>query len=384
MAIVSLYKIDNYNSDELLNVINQSFKNINFDPKNLSGSNVAIKPNLLTAASPESGVTTHPEFFRAVVHFIKENKGKPVLVESPAFFNLDKVIKKCGYEEIIIKEKIEIADTSKTVLLKNENGFKYKSFYVAEAIVNSDFIFNLPKMKTHSLTYFTGAVKNLFGTIHGLEKSKWHVKTENEKEFMSFILDLYESFLHSKKDRIISLMDGILGLEGEGPGKSGKPVSAKAVISGMDAIAVDAVALNVAGLDLKKSFLCTEGYKRELGISDIEKITISGAALSDFKNSFIPPKTKSFIGKIPVSTKLLKNVLVEKPVPDKEKCTLCYQCKTICPAGVIEKSLDGKIPFYNYKKCIRCYCCMEICPEGAIELKRKIFLKFKSVDERKV
>ena len=373
MNVVSLLKYSSYKNDDLLEAIDKSCKNISFNPSNLAGARIAVKPNLLTAASPESGVTTHPDFFHAVIHYIKEYRGIPVLVESPAFLNIDRVLRKCGYEEIVKKEKILIADTTKTLLIKNDYGIKYKSFHVAEDIVKSDFIFNLPKLKTHSLTYFTGAVKNLFGSIHGLEKSKWHVKTENEREFMSFILDLYGSFLYSKKDRIISIMDGILGLEGEGPGKSGKPVFSDAVIAGLDAISVDIVAGTVAGLDVSKIILCIEGEKRNLGVSSIEKINIVGASLTDFNNNFIPPKTKSFLGRLPVSTHFLKNLLVKKPVPDKKRCTLCYQCKAICPAGVIEKSEDGHIPLYNYKKCIRCYCCMEICPEGAIFLERKFF-----------
>ncbi len=373
MSTVSLLKCSNYNIDELLDAIYQSCKNISFDPAVLSGARIAVKPNLLTAALPESGVTTHPEFFRAVIHFIKEHKGTPVLVESPAFFHIDKVLKKCGYSGIIETEKIQIGDTSRTGLLKNENGRKYKSFHVAEDIINSDFIFSLPKLKTHSLTYFTGAVKNLFGTIHGLEKSRRHVKTENEKEFVSFLLDLHEAFLYSKKDRFVSIMDGIIGLEGEGPGKSGRPVLSKAVIAGMDAVAVDTVAVTVAGLDLNKAVICLEGEKRELGIASIKKINLTGSLLSDFNNNFNPPKTKSFLGKLPISTKFLKNLVVEKPVPDNKKCTLCYQCMTICPAGVIEKSRNASVPYYEYSKCIRCYCCMEICPEGAIDLKWKVF-----------
>lgn len=373
MSVVSLLKCNNYSHDDLLDTVQKSFKNISFDPAILAGARIAVKPNLLTAASPESGVTTHPEFFRAVIHFIKEYRGIPVLVESPAFLSMDRVLRKCGYDEIITEEKVLIADTTKTLMIKNENGVKYKSFHVAEDIIKSDFIFNLPKMKTHSLTYFTGAVKNLFGTIHGLEKSKWHVKTETEREFISFLLDLYGSFIYSKKDSIISIMDGILGLEGEGPGKSGKPVFSNAVITGMDAVSVDIVAGTVAGLDVSKIILCSEGAKRNLGVSAIEQIKITGASLTDFNNRFLPPKTKTFLGKLPVSTFFLKNILVKKPVPDKKQCTLCYQCKAICPAGVIRKSIDGKVPFYNYQKCIRCYCCMEICPEGAIFLERKIF-----------
>ncbi len=371
MSIISLLKTENYEPNNLLESVNLSLKNIRFDTGTLKGARVAVKPNLLTAAAPESGVTTHPEFFRAVVRLIKNSGGIPVLVESPAFFNLDYVLRKCGYDVIINEERIMVGDTTKTALIKNPDGVKYRSFHVAEDLVSCDLIFSLPKLKTHSLTYFTGAVKNLFGSIHGLEKSKWHLKTETENEFISFLLDLYGAFVHEKRDNIISIMDGIIGLEGEGPGKSGLPVSAKAIIAGSDAIALDSVAIAVAGLDINRAPVCLDGERRGLGISSMDRIEIAGVSLNGFSNRFTPPKTGTFLKKLPVSAAFLKNLFVKKPVPERKKCTLCYQCRTICPAGVIEKSRDNRVPFYNYSKCIRCYCCMEICPEGAIELRRK-------------
>lgn len=373
MSTVSIIKCSSYDHDSLFYAVEQSLRNIDFDPSVLAGMTVAVKPNLLTSSAPESGVTTHPEFFRVVCEYIKSHKGIPVLVESPAFIPLSKVIKKCGYDDFLNRENIRIADTSKTAVIRNENGKKYKSFHVAEDIANADFIFNLPKMKTHSLTYFTGAVKNLFGTIHGLEKSRWHVKTERETEFISFLMDLYGAFLYSKKDRIITIMDGIIGLEGEGPGKSGKAVLAEAMLAGGDAIAVDSAAIRVAGLENMKALHLAEGERRGQGISSLQKITVKGEPFSAFSNNFVPPKTRSFLGKLPVSTALLKNLFVDKPIPDKKKCTLCYQCKTICPAGAIEKSSNGLIPSYDYRTCIRCYCCMEICPEGAIYPGKKLF-----------
>jgi Pyruvate/2-oxoacid:ferredoxin oxidoreductase delta subunit len=72
----------------------------------------------------------------------------------------------------------------------------------------------------------------------------------------------------------------------------------------------------------------------------------------------------------PFCSPFFKNILVEKPVPQPGKCTLCYQCRGICPADAINKSSDGKVPAYDYTKCIRCYCCAEICPEAAIELQK--------------
>lgn len=372
MSIVSLLKVSSYNRKDLLDALSLSIKKTGFNAADLTGAKIAVKPNLLTSATPESGIITHPEFFRAVILFIKEHRGTPILVESPAFLPLSRVMKKTGYEEIVNEEKIIVADTRKTTVIKNDNAIRYKLFHVAEDIVKADFIFNLPKLKTHSLTYFTGAVKNLFGTIHGLEKSRWHIKTENAVEFISFLLDLYGAFINLKKDRIINIMDGIIGLEGEGPGKTGRPVLAKALIAGLDAISVDSTAIITAGLDINKAHLCIEGEKRGLGVSTHDRITITGAAQNDFQYRFLQPGGSSLFRKLPAGS-ILKILLVDKPVPDKTKCTLCYQCKAICPAKSIDISSDGKVPLYNYKKCIRCYCCMEICPEGAIDLRRKFF-----------
>ena len=118
----------------------------------------------------------------------------------------------------------------------------------------------------------------------------------------------------------------------------------------------------------------TLGEERGLGTASLEKIELMGSGLDDFDVAdFVPPGStgRSNMMSWPVNTKLFKNIFVEKPVPIAERCTLCYQCKTICPAGAINRS-DGKsrVPRYDYEKCIRCYCCMEICPEVAISLKR--------------
>lgn len=374
MSIVSLQKVTSYKKDDLLEKISHSINEIGLNPSNFKGAKIAVKPNLLTSAAPESGIITHPEFFRAVILFIKNNGGNPILVESPAFLSLSRVMKKTGYDEIVSNEKIPVADTRKTAVIKNVNGTRYKSFYIAKDIVNSDFIFNLPKLKTHGLTYFTGAVKNLFGTIHGLEKSRWHIKADNAEKFVSFLLDLYDAFMYTKKNQIINIMDGIIGLEGEGPGKSGKPVNAQAMISGLDAIAVDTAAIKIAGLDINKSLICKEGKQRGLGESSPDKIIIKGDSFNDFRNSFLPPGGGSLFRKLPAGS-FLKNLLVEKPVPEKRRCTLCYHCRSICPADAINTSINRKIPLYNYNKCIRCYCCMEICPEGAIDLKKIFFTR---------
>ncbi len=376
MERVSLLKVESYEPEILRDALEKSIQGSGFDLSLIKNRVVAVKPNLLTAAPPEKGVTTHPVFFHQVVKIIKERGGIPVLVESPAFLPLARVLKKNGYTEIIEKEKIRVGDTGRTAHIKNTGSEKFKVLEVAADFAEADFVFNLPKMKTHGLTYFTGAVKNYFGLIHGLEKSKFHFRADNPESFASFIIDLYSALLNLKgSGSFLNIMDGIIGLEGEGPGASGKPVNSCALIAGIDALAVDTVAVESAGLDLEKVLTCSYGGERGIGINDLSKIEIKGDSFTDFKKRFLPPASRSGVSGWPFSSPLFKNALIEKPVPLPDKCTLCYQCRTICPADAISKSADNRIPLYNYSRCIRCYCCMEICPEAAIELRKSILQK---------
>lgn len=371
MEKVSLLRVESYDPVLVRDALEKSIRLSGFDLSQIKNRVVAVKPNLLTAAVPEKGLTTHPVIFHEIVRIIKEGGGIPVLVESPAFLPLARVLKKNGYTEIIEKEKIRVGDTLKTALIKNSGSEKFKVFEVAADFAEADFVINLPKMKTHGLTYFTGAVKNYFGLIHGLEKSKFHFRADNPDSFASFLVDLYTALINSKgKGAFLNIMDGITGLEGEGPGASGKPVNSSILIAGIDAVAVDAVAVKAAGLDEKKVLTSIYAGERKIGVNDISRIEITSNPFTDFNKRFRPPAARSGVTGWPFSSPLFKNALIEKPVPMPDKCTLCYQCRSICPADAISKSSDEKIPLYNYSKCIRCYCCMEICPEGAIELKK--------------
>jgi len=165
-----------------------------------------------------------------------------------------------------------------------------------------------------------------------------------------------------------------MGMEGEGPGVTGTPRKIGAILAGQDAVSVDAVATKVVGLRLKEVLTVTLGEKRGLGTGAFDRIDLKGAGLNGFQvRDYVPSKAsgRSPGSRWPLSTKAFKDLLVEKPVPSRERCTLCYQCKAICPGGAISESRgESGIPRYDYDKCIRCYCCMEICPEAAIGLKR--------------
>jgi uncharacterized protein (DUF362 family)/Pyruvate/2-oxoacid:ferredoxin oxidoreductase delta subunit len=376
MALISLQKCPEYDNKILKDKILAGLRQIEFDPANFKNKRVCLKPNLLMPMNPDRGVTTHPEIFRAVAQIVHDYTNNIVLIESPNFFPLKSTIKKAGLAEIVDELGIEVADINVTQTLKFDLAHRYKHIDISQAFFDVDYIINMPKLKSHGFTHYTGAVKNLFGAMPGLSKSRMHMRAPTQMEFSEFLLDLYGGLLNGfeKPKKFIHIMDAVVGMEGEGPGPSGKPKKIGAVIVGDDAVALDYVAVNLVGLELKKVFTITEGFKRGYGAKSPDDVHVTGESLEDMRiTDFKAPRTTMSGGVIwPVTSPTIKNLFVEKPVPRADACTLCYNCMKVCPAGAISKADEAKIPRYNYRKCIRCFCCMETCPEAAIDLKKGI------------
>ncbi len=378
--MVSIKKCPTYDLLEIKKKICESLHEIEFDLSQLKNKRVGIKPNLLTVATPEMGVITHPFLLQAVVQIIKEQKGTPVLIENPAFMSLQSVLIKTDFNNLIVEENIEVAHVEETKNVKYEQARIYKEFPISKEFFNVDVIVTLPKLKTHGITYFTGAVKNLFGAIPGLEKSKYHLKAKQKNEFSELILDLYMCMMKGIKQDLsyVHIMDAIICLEGEGPGKSGTPRTVGAILASRDALALDYAACKLVGLDYNNVLTLTSGIKRNIGITSFENVKFSGDSIDDFTIANFKPSggtlPKSILNRL-IENKIMRSLFIEKPVPLSSLCTLCYQCKKICPALAIDHVINKKVPVFDYNTCIRCFCCMEICPEGAIFAKNGLFQK---------
>lgn len=371
---VIVNECSHYDVEAIKTKVIAALNKLSFDFSTLYNAKVALKPNLLTSASPESAVITHPVFFKAIVQIVKQYGGIPVLVESPAVHSLQRVMKKTGYDAIVTEEDVLVADTSDYIVIHNDAAKHFKRFEVPKILTECDILINIPKFKTHALTHITCAVKNLFGTIHGMKKSQWHIKAKTKDEFAHMLLDLYQAYCTDTAvpKTIVHIVDAITMMEGDGPGPSGRPAFLGVIGVSYNAIAVDYALSQLAGFSIDNIPTIIMGFKRGLcsipqNIDIIKDSEISG------RISITPKEAGStkILG-VPIINRILKNLLVAKPEPDPEKCTLCYQCKQICPVKAISTSKDGKVPWYDYSVCIRCYCCMEICPESAISLTKPL------------
>jgi uncharacterized protein (DUF362 family)/Pyruvate/2-oxoacid:ferredoxin oxidoreductase delta subunit len=373
---VSLRRCLTYDRGLLEDGISRALEDIGFDPAVFRGARVILKPNLMMPARPEKAVATHPEFFRAAARTVKRWGGTPVLAECPGFLSLERIVNLVGYREVLDEEGIELGEVKTSRDLHYAGARTYRNIAVASAFFEADVIVNLPKLKTHGFTYISGAVKNLFGTMPGLSKSRMHMRAPEIEAFAHWLLDLYTALLHGfeKPKVFLHLMDAIVGQEGEGPGPSGTPRRIGALLASGDAMALDYVATRLLGFDPKKVPTLAAGFERRVSIAAPEEIEVVGDRLEDLAFKDFKP-TRSTLGshvlRGPLISPTAKNLFVERPVPRPDRCTLCYQCRVICPAGAISRADEkGKTPVYDYRKCIRCLCCLEVCPEAAIRLEQ--------------
>jgi uncharacterized protein (DUF362 family)/Pyruvate/2-oxoacid:ferredoxin oxidoreductase delta subunit len=329
-------------------------------------SKVLVKPNLLMACEPESGITTHPEVVRAVVRILKENACRIFIGDGPSVWGnqverINQVHERTGIKKVCQEEGVELI---------NFERFRWRTkFPLSSWLDECDYLVSLPKFKTHSLTTLTGAIKNLFGLVSGPYKTVLHKKHWDEKDFSSVLVDIYEEVRPA-----LTVVDAITAMEGNGPASGGKLRQVGAVVAGSDGVAVDSVLAAIMGLNPQDILSTKEAQLRNLGAADLDSISVLGDKLKDLAvPSFLLPTT-SLGKKIPLPLMKLAHKLIRfYPQILHDNCTRCEACIVACPEKII--SLRANRVVIDYPRCIACFCCQEACAFSAVRVRKTIWAK---------
>jgi len=340
------------------------------------GDRVALKVNLLMPASPAKGVTTHPAFVGAVARQVQKVGGMPFIVDSPGAGIpykervLKLVYKKSGLMAVADEVGVELNYDTSVEVVHHPEGTLIKRFEVIKSVRNADVIVNLPKLKTHAFTTLTCAVKNLFGCLPGFVKPGYHSKLSNVEQFSQMLLDL-----NSLVSPTINIVDGVVGMEGEGPSQ-GELRDVGVIIAGADAVEVDLAACEVLGIPP-----ATVPYLKIALDSGAGRPQLVGDKLDSLKISDLKLPTGELTGlmglfaRLPYISRLgrplARELLTRQPVVISGACVGCGACERACPEGAINV-VEGKAVI-DYNKCIRCYCCHELCPHHTVKLRRSFF-----------
>jgi uncharacterized protein (DUF362 family)/NAD-dependent dihydropyrimidine dehydrogenase PreA subunit len=316
---------------------------------------VLLKVNLLSGKAPEKAVTTHPEFVRAVARAVRAAGGAPYIGDSPAGTfskrTLDKAYERSGLKDMAAEEEIPLNFDTGARKLDIPNGQRLQRSPICNYALNAEKVIALPKLKTHSLQYMTLACKNMYGVVPGLTKAKYHARFPGRVGFADMMLDI----LSIAKPHLY-IMDGIEGMEGQGPG-SGDPVKMDLVLASTDGVAMDISVCKILGVE-------------PVGIPVLKRAKVRGLWPDRIDYSIRSPEDVAYKGfRLPNTA---DHLLTGKKVPGKspvitDKCTACGECESICPKGAVK--VQGRMAEVTYSKCIRCFCCHEVCPENAIMLR---------------
>jgi uncharacterized protein (DUF362 family)/NAD-dependent dihydropyrimidine dehydrogenase PreA subunit len=333
---------------------------------------VLLKPNLLMAPEDERQremIRTDPRILEALTELI--NGEYQILIGDCSGVVISggsrAALRRSGYLSLGDKKNVTVHSLEKNGPIKSQiNGKRLKEALVSKDFLEADAVINIPKMKTHSLTLYTGAIKNLYGTITGGEKRRIHVLGNNLKGFSQCLVDIY-SF---EKEMInLNVMDAVIAMEGLGPSTSGTPVEMNLILASPDAIALDAVAASLMGLQPLKVPMIKFAAEQNLGVADLSKIQILGEPLKEHTRKFKLPSTRIFHN-LPLNT-IIYSLITNKPIYDSG-CVGCRVCEKACPMEVITivKNKDGNPkPIIDYSGCISCFTCSEMCPNACYKEK---------------
>jgi uncharacterized protein (DUF362 family)/NAD-dependent dihydropyrimidine dehydrogenase PreA subunit len=331
-----------------------------------NGKRVLVKPNMLGHFNfnENSGSTTHPAVVHAVVKALR-NKGAHVIVgDNPALSGLQenqRCARRSGILEASDGAYKNISDETVEVEMKAR---LLDHVLISKDVLEVDYMVSLPRFKTHIFTTISGAVKNSFGIVLGGEKPKVHLKAPNNMAFSEALVDIFQI-----RPPELTIMDGIIGMEGNGPSTSGTLRPIGKILASDNAVSLDAVVCHMMGIKPERVNYMKTALERNLGEMDPYQMDLIGKLE-------VLPRFKMPIGFIAnsrfgmVINRWLTGIWVQNKVKvNNEVCKKCYNCVKVCPPKAMQVRQKKASPAVDQDICILCYCCVEICPENALEVK---------------
>lgn len=221
---------------------------------------------------------TSNELVKSVCEIIKERTNKITVVESDGpRHKAEDVWKATGLDRLCQQIGVNLVNLSKeeTKSIIDHPIFKQPQNGLPSLVLDADVFIDMPKIKTHALTQFTGSVKNLWGCVPRFDRVLLH----------HYLDELISDLVGLLKPQI-GIMDGIMCMEGCGP-TNGKARNLDVILVSKDVVALDCVSSRLIGIDPYEVKHLILANQKGFGNIDAKEIVIDGH-FERFKTQFEP------------------------------------------------------------------------------------------------
>ncbi|MBC7129800.1 DUF362 domain-containing protein, partial [Candidatus Bathyarchaeota archaeon] len=217
-------------TDDLEEVVREAVDFTGFRAK----GTVVIKPNICMPKY-QPGAVTNPRLIMSLVRILRDSADKVIVGESDGYnYSCTIAFKETGIGNAVRKAGGITINFSKDKLVQiHFRKARFKRLLLPKTLLEADAIIDMPVMKTHEFTIYSGAVKNLFGLIPHDKRIFLH------PYFNEVMLNLLV-----KLKPELTVMDALTAMEGNGPTR-GNPVKLNLLLASRCALSLDIIATKI-------------------------------------------------------------------------------------------------------------------------------------------
>jgi uncharacterized protein (DUF362 family) len=242
---VAILHVDGY-TDKLDELVYDGLRLFDLD---LRGKSVLLKPNIVESL-PGKPVNTNTSLIGAAAEaFLRLDSGSVTVGEGPGHVrDTDLLLHETGLSDQLLQLNIAFVDLNRDDLVKTKLKANYSGLghlWLPRAVLASDFVVSMPKVKTHHWTGVTLSMKNMFGIVPG-SRYGWPKNVLHWAGIHESILDICATV---RPDFVIA--DSIVAMDGDGP-LNGTERRLNTLVLSDDPVAADSHCANLLGFSLDR------------------------------------------------------------------------------------------------------------------------------------
>jgi uncharacterized protein (DUF362 family) len=287
-SAVAVLRAETYDGD-LEGVVLDGLRLVRADVR---GKSVLLKPNLVEFVKGSS-INTDPRMVVAAANALRRMGASSVVVaEGPGHRrDTEAIALASGLLEALDDAGLPFVDLNDAPLVRTPLRTRYTgldALWMPKVLRETQVVVSMPKLKTHHWVGVTMSLKNCFGCmpgrVYGWPKDVFHVRG-----IPASILDIAAAVRPS-----LAIIDGIVGMQGDGP-IMGDPVRSGVVVVSRDLVAADVTGASLMGTNPEKvPYLMEAG--RFLGQARSELIEQRGEEPTRLAKRFRPaPRFESIV-----------------------------------------------------------------------------------------